>query len=55
MIMCLNSKNAYRSYLIMDRSMGVSKTTDNRDVSNNALISSDYLKLVCNFKSIFKI
>ncbi|WP_458719675.1 hypothetical protein [Candidatus Nitrosocosmicus sp. R] len=34
--------------------MGVRKTTDNRDMSNNALISSDYLKLVCDFKSILK-
>ncbi len=54
MIMCLDSKNAYKSYPIMDRSMGVRKTTDNRDMSNNALISSDYLKLVCDFKSILK-
>ncbi len=54
MIMCLDSKNAYESCPIMDRSMGVRKTTDNRDMSNNALISSDYLKLVCDFKSILK-
>ena len=38
----------------MDRSVGVRKTRDNRDMSNNALISSDYLKLVCDFKSILK-
>ena len=39
---------------IMDRSMGVRKPRDNSDMSNNALISSDYLKLVCNFRSILK-
>ena len=38
----------------MDRGVGVRKTRDNRDMSNNALISSDYLKLVCDFKSILK-
>ena len=54
MIMCLDSKNAYKSCPIMDRSVGVRKTRDNRDMSNNALISSDYLKLVCDFKSILK-
>ncbi len=54
MIMCLDSKNAYKSYPIMNRSVGVRTTRANRDMSNNALISSDYLKLVCGFKSILK-
>ncbi|TVP41844.1 hypothetical protein NARC_10250 [Candidatus Nitrosocosmicus arcticus] len=54
MIMCLDSKNAYKSCSIMDRSVGVRKTRDNKDMSNNALISFDYVKLVCDFKSILK-
>lgn len=54
MIMCLDGKNAYKSYPIMDWGVGVKKTRDNRDRSNNAPISSDYLKLLCDFKSILK-
>ena len=38
----------------MDGGMGVKKTRDNRNRNNNALISSDYLKLLCDFKSILK-
>jgi hypothetical protein len=38
----------------MDGGVGVKKTRDSRDRSNNALISSDYLKLLCDFKSILK-
>ncbi len=54
MIMCLVSKNAYKSYPIIETSVGVRKTRDNRDMSNIVLFSSDYLKLVCDFKSILK-
>ena len=54
MIIFLDSKNAYKSYPIIDRSLDVRETRDNRDMSNNALISSNYLKLVCDFKSILK-
>ncbi|TVP41366.1 hypothetical protein NARC_30080 [Candidatus Nitrosocosmicus arcticus] len=54
MIMCLDSKNAYESCPIMNRSVGIRKTRGNRDMSNNALISFYYLKLVCDFKSILK-
>ena len=54
MIMCLGSKNAYESRPIMDRSVGVRKTRDNRDMSNNAPNSYNYLKLACDFKSILK-
>jgi hypothetical protein len=54
MIMYLDGKNAYKSYPIMDGGVGVKKTRDSRDRSNNALISSDYLKLLCDFKSILK-
>ena len=54
MIMCLDSKNAYKSYSIINKNGSVRKTRDNRDMSNNALISSDYLKLVCDFKSILR-
>ena len=54
MIMCLDSKNAYKSSPIMDGGVDVRKTKDNRDMSNNALISFDYVKLVCDFKSILK-
>ena len=54
MIMCLDDKNAYKLYPIMDGGMGVKKTRDNRNRNNNALISSDYLKLLCDFKSILK-
>ncbi len=52
MIMCLDIKNAYKSYLIIETSGRIRKTRDNRDMNNNTLISSDYLKLVCDFKSI---
>jgi hypothetical protein len=38
----------------MGGSVDVRKTRDNKDMSNNAHISSDYLKLVCDFKSILK-
>lgn len=48
MIMCLDGKNAYKPYPIMDGGVGVKKTRDNRDRSNNAPISSDYLKLLCD-------
>ena len=54
MIMCLNSKNTHKSYPIMDRGVDIRKTRDNRDMSNNTLISSDYVKLVYDFKSILK-
>jgi hypothetical protein len=53
-IMCLNSKNAHKSYPIMGRGVDIRKTRDNRDTSNNALISYNYLKLVCDFKSILR-
>ncbi len=53
-IMCLNSKNAHKSYPIMGRGVDIRKTRDNRDMSNNAFLSSDYMKLVCDFKSILK-
>lgn len=39
---------------MMDRGGDSRKTRDKRDRSNNALISFDYLKLVCDFKSISK-
>ncbi len=54
MIMCLNGKNAYKSCPIMDRSVGVRKGKDNRIMSSYVLISSDYMKLLCDFKSILK-
>jgi hypothetical protein len=54
MIMCLDGKNAYKPYPIMDGGVGVKKTRDNSDKSDNVLISSDYLKLLCDFESILK-
>ena len=54
MIMCLNSKNTHKSYPIMDRGADIRKTRDNRDMSNKAHRSYDYVKLVCDFKSILK-
>ena len=53
MIMRLDSKNA-KSYPIMDRTVGVSKTRDNKDMSNNVHISFDCVKLVCDSKLILK-
>jgi len=38
----------------MDGGADVTKTRENRDMSNNALISYDYMKLICDFKSILK-
>jgi hypothetical protein len=38
----------------MGRGVDIRKTRDNRDMSNNAFLSSDYLKLVCDFKSILR-
>ena len=52
MIMYLDIKNAYKSYPIIETSVRIRKTRDNRDMNNNTLISSDYLKLACDFKSI---
>jgi hypothetical protein len=52
--MCLDIKNAYKSFPIMDGGADVTKTRENRDMSNNALISYDYMKLICDFKSILK-
>jgi hypothetical protein len=52
--MCLNGKNVYKSYSIINKNGSVRKRSDGRDMSNNALLSSDYMKLVCDFKSILK-
>jgi hypothetical protein len=38
----------------MDGGVGVRKTRDNTDMSNNSLISFDCVKLLCDFKSILK-
>ncbi len=54
MLMYLDSKNEYKSCPIMDRDGGFRKTRDYRDMSNNSLISSYYLKLVCDFKPVLK-
>jgi hypothetical protein len=34
--------------------MGVRKPRDNSEMSNSAFISSNYVKIVCNFKSILR-
>jgi hypothetical protein len=52
--MCLDIKNAYETYPSTERSVDIKKARVKRDMNNNALFSSDYLKLVCDFKSILK-
>ena len=52
MIMCLNGKNVYKSYSIINKNGSVRKTRDDLDMSNIVLFSSDYVKIVCDFKSI---
>jgi hypothetical protein len=37
--MCLDGKNAYKSYPMINGGVDVRKTRDNGDMSNNALIS----------------
>jgi hypothetical protein len=50
MLMYLHD-NDVKFYPIMERDIDFRKTRDNRDMSNNALISFYYLKLICDFKS----
>lgn len=52
--MCLDIKIVYKSYPIIETSVGVRKTRDNRDMNNNALFSSDFLELVSDSKSILR-
>jgi hypothetical protein len=52
MVMYLDRKNAYKSYLIINKNGSVRKTRDDIDMSNIVLFSSDYVKKVCDFKSI---
>jgi hypothetical protein len=54
MTMCLDRKNAYKSYSIINKIGSIRKTRDDIDRSNIVLFSSDYIKIVCNFKSILR-
>jgi hypothetical protein len=36
----------------MERRLAFRKTRDDRDMNNIVLFSSDYVKIVCDFKSI---
>jgi hypothetical protein len=52
MIMCLNGKNVYKSYSIINENGSDRKTRDDIDMSNIVLFSADYIKIVCDFESI---
>ncbi|TVP41282.1 hypothetical protein NARC_40247 [Candidatus Nitrosocosmicus arcticus] len=51
MIMCLYSRNVYKSFPIMERGVDLRKTRENRKVSKKALIAYTYVKLACDCNS----
>lgn len=54
MLMCLERKNAYKSYLSISKNGSFRKRRNNKDTSNFILVQSDHIKLVCDFNSVLR-